>query len=143
MKRKFLFEILEDIANAPTIKEGLIKELDESREFREFVEIIFCSKYNWECSKEVYETKARNLRERGGYPSGWWEALRVIKRDLVHTTQYSPRFVSHYRKACSGCNKKDVDILNKALKYRCLSGFKKRDIIKHIKEYFGDEYESI
>lgn len=146
MKRKFLYEILDEIQEAEDFKVALFSSLDASKIFKQFVSIIYNKKYEWEVDKNIKDVKPRSERENGGFASAWMDVVNVIERKLIKNTELSKRFGDYYIKACQSCNKKDVDILNYALKNRNLPGFKgarKKIITDALKEYFGDEYETV
>ena len=141
MKRKFLFEMIEEITEAEDFKPVLFKMLDDYKPFKALISIIYNPEYEWELDKETFSTTSRNQRENGGFPSGWNDVVEVIKNKLIRNTNLSSRFPDFYAKACRSCNKKDVEILNYMLKNRNVPGFKgakKKQIVEALNEYFGD-----
>jgi hypothetical protein len=140
MKRKFLYEIIDEIAEAEDFKEVLFSAMDNYKYFKNLLYIIYNDEYNWELDKSTFSTKPRSDRENGGFATAWYDAVDMIKNKLIHNTNLSSRFPDFYAKACRACNKKDVEILNYMLKNRNVPGFKgakKKLIVEALKEYFN------
>lgn len=143
MKRKFLYEIVEDLQTSNDLRSTLIMYLDKARGFRELVDIIYNPRYKYEFDKNVMKTKARSQRENGGFSTAWLDVVKVFKAKLIHSTNLSSRLPDYYAKACLSCNQKDVDILNYAVSHRNFPGFqgtRKKMIVSIIKEYYGESY---
>lgn len=146
MKRKFLYEIIDEIAEAENFQEELYKKMDLYKWFKRLLYILYNKDYNWEADKSIFNAEARSKRDNGGFPAAWVDVVILVENKLVKTTILSSRFMDSYYKACRSCNKKDVDILNYALSHRNLPGYKggkKKIIMNAIKEYFGDEYQTV
>ena len=141
MKRKFLFEIVEDIQSSEDMRETLFLYLDQARGFKDLVDIIYNEKYDYEFDRSISKVQARSKRENGGYPTAWLDVLKVLKQKLITTTNLSLRVPDYYVKATRACNYKDVEILNYALQHRNFPGFKgarKKMFIHLLKDYYGD-----
>lgn len=140
MKRKFLYEILEDILTSEDMKSTLFMYLDQARGFKELVDIIYNPKYNYEFDKSIMKAKPRSERENGGFPTAWLDVLSVLQNKLIRSTNLSSRTPDYYIKAVRGCNIKDVDILNYAVLHRNFPGFKgarKKIFTNLLDEYYG------
>lgn len=141
MKRKFLYEILDDILTAEELKTTLFLYLDQERGFKDLVDIIYNQDYSYEFDKSINDVKARSTRENGGFPTAWLDVLKVLKNKLITSTNLSSRVPDYYIKAVKSCNYKDVDILNYALQHRNFPGFKgarKKMFTDLLKEYYGE-----
>lgn len=141
MKRKFLYEILDDILTCEDLKTTLFLYLDEARGFKDLVDIIYNEEYKYEFDKSITNVKPKSTRENGGFPTAWLDVLKVLKNKLIHSTNLSSRIPDYYIKAIRSCNLKDVEILNYALQHRNFPGFKgarKKMFVDLLKEYYGD-----
>lgn len=141
MKRKFLFEIVDEILEAEDFRPVLYSMLDNYKSFKALVSIIYNPEYEWELDKNTFSIAPRSQRENGGFPTAWNDVVDAIKNKLIKNTNLSSRFPDFYAKACRACNKKDVEILNYMLKNRNIPGFKgakKKQIVDALKEYFED-----
>lgn len=141
MKRKFLYELVDEIVEAEDFKPILFDHMSNYKYFKNLLAIIYNDDYTWEVDKSTFSTKSRSDRENGGFPTAWYDVVDVIKNKLIHNTNLSSRFPDFYAKACRACNKKDVEILNYMIKNRNVPGFKgakKKLIVEALKEYFGD-----
>lgn len=140
MKRMFLYEIMDDIAEAEDLKERFTFFLDNAKGFKDLIDIIYNKDYVYELDKSLYEIKSRSTRDNGGFATAWLDVVKVMKSKLITVTGLSPRFPDYYQKACRACNKKDVEILNYALVHRNLPGFqgaRKKILLSIIDEYNG------
>lgn len=142
MKRKFLYEILDELAQAEDFEAAFFDALDYVRGFKDLVDVIYNKNYNYEVDKSIFDTKPRSDRENGGFPSSWLDVVVILKNKLVRSTITSPRCPDYYIKACKNCNIKDVDILNYAIYHRNFPGFqgaRKKFITNALKKYYGDD----
>jgi len=142
MKRKFLYEIVEDLQTCEDLKTTLFVYLDQTRGFKDLVDIIYNPKYEYDFEKSITKVKARSDRENGGFPTAWLDVLKVLKTKLIRSTTLSPRVPDYYIKATRSCNYKDVEILNYALLHRNFPGFqgaRKKILTNLLKEYYGEQ----
>ena len=142
MKRKYLYEILEDLQTSDDLKSTLFMYLDGVRGFKELVDIIYNPKYEYDFDKSVSDAKPRSLRENGGFPTAWLDVLSVLQTKLIRSTNLSSRVPDYYIKAIRGCNLKDAKILNYAITHRNFPGFKgarKKMFTDLLNEYYGDK----
>lgn len=142
MKRKFLYEIMEEITTSDNFEEAFFDALDHIRGFRDLVDIIYNEEYQYEIDKSIMETKSRSNRENGGFSSAWLDVVNVLKHKLIRSNNLSSRMPDYYIKACRNCNLNDVKILNYALCHRNFPGFqgaRKKFITNALKKYYGDD----
>ena len=142
MRRKFLYEIIEEITTADDFEAEFFNALDHVRGFKDLVDIIYNPEYQYEIDKSIMETKPRSERQNGGFASAWLDVVNMLSHKLIKSTNLSSRVPDYYIKACKNCNINDVKIMNYALCHRNFPGFqgaRKKFITNALKKYYGDE----
>ena len=138
-KRKFLFEYMSDIYKAPQdAKMETIAELCKNKRLADFFDITYNKNYRWEFDHK-YKPTLRKVRENGGDVMGWYEVVKLIKRQLVKTTSQSPNFTKRLDRILETCNPKDIIILLCSIKNRSIKYINTKDVYQYFTEYNKNE----
>lgn len=138
MIRKFLFEIIDEIRQSDDKKSKIEEYMNRSREFRDFIDITYNKKYNWEFDNN-YKKTARNKREKGGVSCQWCEVIHLIKHNLLRNNKESVNFSRKLDRYLENCNQKDIDILLCVLKNRSIRYVNTKKIYEYFPELENKE----
>lgn len=140
-KRMFLHEYMSLIYKAPQdAKMETIAELCKNKRLAEFFDLTYNKNYHWEFDKK-YKPTLRNVRDNGGDIMGWYEVVKIARRQLIKSTSQSSNFTKRLDRILETCNHKDIPILLCSLNNRSIKYINTKDVYKYFPEYNEKEDE--